>query len=273
MCPGGNALSSILQPLVFVATLVGVYLEQQAGRRRSGRVWQVYLMFLNKSLPKLKSCSWSNFDFSSLSSGIIGGGGPIDFRSSTGVVGLSGMLARFAESLLLNLLNHPLDRFAFLGSAMLEALRLGGRPCPPSAACSSPFAYALFKRPRLKSRRILPGRLDKVGDVGLSSAGLFEPVVKFDELDFGDVASALSLVVTVSLPSSFGVSGGVGTGASTGDGRGGGISVPSVREPNLNSSAGSSKRLAGTGAVGFVVELVLDGIVMAQKKVCDRAFV
>ena len=229
-------------------------------------------MFLNKSLPKLRSSSWSSFDFSSLNSGIIGGGGPIDFLPSAGGdVGLRGVLPCFAESLLRNLLNQPLDRLAFLGSAMLEALRLGGRASPPSPAGSSPLVYAVLRRFRLNSRRMLPGRLDKVGDVGLSSARRFVPVDDLEPLDSGEVLP----LATVNWPgfagfffpfSSFGVSGGVGTDASTGDGRGGGMSVPSVREANLNSSAGSSKRFAdaATAAVGFaVVELALDGMTMA----------
>jgi hypothetical protein len=67
-------------------------------------------------------------------------------------------------------------------------------------------------------------------------------------------------------PSPFGVSGGVGTAFfRTGEGRGGGgISVPSVRDANLKSRTGSSKRLGPVLATGLaVVEFVLDGIVAA----------
>lgn len=141
-------------------------------------------MFLNRSPLKPVSSLMSSFDLISLSSGIIGGGGPMSFFSSVGEVTIK--LARLFS--LLNRLNHPLERFAFRLSPMLVAARLGGRPPSPS----SPFAYALFRRFRLKSRRILPGRVESVGDDGLSSAALLSaPVDVLDTLDFGDVGSTL----------------------------------------------------------------------------------
>lgn len=145
-------------------------------------------MFLNRSPLKPVSSLMSSLDLISLSSGIIGGGGPMSFFSSVGEVTIR--LARLLS--LLNRLNHPLVRFAFRLSAMLVAARLGGRPPSPS----SPFAYALFRRFRLNRRRILPGRCDSVGDDGLSSAALLSaPVDVLETVDFGEVGSRLPLAL------------------------------------------------------------------------------
>lgn len=226
-----------------------------------------YLMFLNKSFPKVLSGWMPNFEFSSLSSGIMGGGGPIGFFSSVagGERGMAVLLllAVLLEelSLLRNRPNQPLDRFAFRESTTLLPLRLWGRP---SWLVSSPLAYAVFNRPRLNRRRMLPGRFDSVGDAGPSSARLLEPAMEtLDSWELGDAAFGLPLVVLV--PScgccaTFGVSGGVGAASSCiGEGSGGGMSVPSVKEPNLKSSAGSSNRLAGVGPEGAAVVLLVGG--------------
>jgi len=120
-----------------------------------------------------------NLVFSSLSSGIMGGGGPIGFFSSVagGERGIAVLLLLVlgALSLLRNRPNQPLDLFAFRESATLLPLRLCGRP---SWLGSSPLAYAVFNRPRLNRRRILPGRFDSVGDAGPSSARLLEPAME-----------------------------------------------------------------------------------------------
>ncbi len=217
-------------------------------------------MFLNRSFPNPELSLRSRLDLSSLSSGIIGGGGPISFFSSVGDARLT---PPRLLSLLRSLLNQPLDRFALRPSTTLAPPRLCGR----IASAPSPSAYALLRRFRLNSRRILPGRLDSVGDAGLSSAGRLIPDTDTPEIaDFGEAGSVVPFAARrpffVSCFSPFGVSGGVGTVLSTGEGGGGGMSVPSVSEPNLKSRTGSSKRLAGTVPVGFaVVEFVLDGMI------------
>lgn len=203
-----------------------------------------YFIFLKKSPPKVLSAWIPSFVFSSVSSGIMGGGGPIGFFSSvtggeTGVMGLLG-----AGSVFRNRPNQPLDRLAFREST-LPPLRLWGRP---SWALSF-VLYAVFNRFRLNRRRILPGRFDKVGDAGPSSARRLVPAVKMlDGWELGDTVFDFPLAATFApcfACTPFGVSGGVGAASSCiGDGSGGGMSVPSVREPNLRSRAGSSKRLA-----------------------------
>ncbi|KAL2260814.1 hypothetical protein VTK26DRAFT_5074 [Humicola hyalothermophila] len=191
----------------------------------------------------------------------MGGGGPAGNFSTVGAgeTGETGLLAMLMLlwSLLRSRPNQPLDRFDLRESATLLPPRLGGRfpswPAP-SPACPG------FRRVRLNRRRMLDGRLDTVGDAGpSSSARLLLPVTEpFDKSDSGDAASGLSLAA--SAPSGCcpfsvcGVSGGVGAASScTGDGRGGGMSVPSVREPKENSSAGSSKRLFLPVFVAMVV--------------------
>lgn len=194
-----------------------------------------HFMSLNKSLPKLSS----PFDLISDSSGIIGGGGPVGFFSSV----RGGERGEAYLSAPRSLLNQPLDRLALRESAMLVASRLGGRAL--AVLTSSPSAYALLRRPRLNRRRMLPDRDDKVGDAGYSSAGRLTPVVAV--VTWGFAASALPLLAVCP---SFGVSGGVGTLSSgIGDGRGGGMSVPSVNESKLKLRAGSSKRLLPTAPV------------------------
>lgn len=200
--------------------------------------------------------------FSSFSSGIMGGGGPVGFFSSVagGERGVTGLLG--AGSVLRSRPNQPLDRLAFRESAALVPLRLWGRP---SWALSF-VLYAVFKRFRLNRRRMLPGRFDKVGDAGPSSARRLVPAVKMlDGWEFGDTVFDFPLAAAFA-PSfdcaPFGVSGGVEAASSCiGDGSGGGMSVPSVREPNLRSRAGSSKRLALAVAAGAAALLICDAIV------------
>jgi hypothetical protein len=63
----------------------------------------------------------------------------------------------------------------------------------------------------------------------------------------------------------FGVSGGVGAASSCiGDGSGGGMLVPSVREPNLRSRAGSSNRFAEAVPVGAAVSVCDDIVVLRE---------
>lgn len=88
-------------------------------------------MSLNRSLPKPSSSLASSLDLSSVSSGIIGGGGPVGFFSSV-AGGESGVLS------LRNLLNQPLDRFTFRESATLLAPLLGGRDVLLLASTPSP---------------------------------------------------------------------------------------------------------------------------------------
>lgn len=190
----------------------------------------------------------------------MGGGGPIGFFSSVaggerGVAGVWGTL-----SLLRNLPNQPLVRFAFRESMTLWPPRLWGR-----SPLSSPLVYAEFIRPRLNRRRMLPGRLDSVGDAGPSSRRRLVPAVEMlDTWEWGDAAFGFPLAAPV--PPCFcclspGESGGVGAASSCiGDGRGGGMSVPSVKDPNLRLSAGSSNRLAVGGPVGATAVLVGDDI-------------
>lgn len=213
-------------------------------------------MFLNKSLPKSSSSLVSDFVFSAASSGIIGGGGPDGFFSSV-AGGESG--AACLLSLLRNLLNQPLVRLILRESATLAPPRLGGRVL---LLPSSPSTYAAFRSERLKRRRMLPGLVDKVGDAGLSSAGRLTPAVVVETL--GKTPSSLPLGFL--FPSSLGVSGGVGPASSCiGDGKGAGMFVPSVKEPNLNSNAGSSKRALAALLTGFV-DSVFDAIVASCGK-------
>lgn len=205
----------------------------------------------------------SKDDFSSLSSGIIGGGGPIGFFSWVGVTAMLALLLT-ALSLLLNRLNQPLDRFAFFVSTKLADVRLTGRLASPSTD-SSPSAYAEFKRFLLNRRRMLPWRVEKVGDAGLSSAGRFVPPTVVEvALDCGDVEMWFPFALFAFLSCSLaGVLGNAGSSSSTGEGSGGGMSVPSVNEEKLKSSTGSSKRLAGVGAGAAVVLSVLAGMMVS----------
>lgn len=229
-------------------------------------------MSLKRSPSKLLSFLIPSLLFISLSSGIIGGGGPVGFFSSVaggerGVADLLVLLSLFSKRP-----NHPLARLDFFESETLLPPRLLGRPFPVLSFFSFPLVCPGFSSVRLNRRRMLPGRLDKVGEAGTSSARRLVPATEMlDELDLGDTASGFPS------PSAFpfcscplltsGVSGGVGAGfSSTGEGTGGGISVPSVREPNLKSRAGSSNRLAEVAPPGVeVVVLVCDGIVDAVK--------
>lgn len=97
---------------------------------------------------------------------------------------------------------------------------------------------------------MLPCRLDGGGDRGASSAGRLVPAVAIVPLVFfswpcDDPFAAFETSFTglaaflLSLVSDVGVLGGVGT-SRTGEGRGAGMSVPSVRDPNLKSRAGNS---------------------------------
>lgn len=115
----------------------------------------------------------------------------------------------------------------------------------------------------LLSRRLRLPRDDRVGDEGISSAARFTPpviVVVWTVSDWGEVFVTTAWPFPAPLDSFFstqtsaavGVLGGVGT-SCTGDGIGGGILVPSVREPNLKSNAGNWKRLV------VVVEAGMEG--------------
>lgn len=97
---------------------------------------------------------------------------------------------------------------------------------------------------------MLPCRLDGGGDRGASSAGRLVPAAAIVPLVFfswpsddpfaGFATSPVDWAAfLLSLDSAVGVLGGVGT-SWTGEGRGAGMSVPSVREPNLKLRAGSS---------------------------------
>lgn len=148
--------------------------------------------------------------------------------------------------------NQPLERRALRESMMLLPPRLCGRP---SWSAASPWWYVVWRRPRLKRRRMLPGRLDVVGEAGPSSARRLVP----DSWDCGEVVGALPLLVALVpagcvLPVA-GVSGGVGPASSSsiGDGRGGGMLVPSVSEPNCRSRDGSSKRMLLAVSAGAAV--------------------
>lgn len=107
---------------------------------------------------------------------------------------------------------------------------------------------------------MLPGRADKVGEAGLSSAGRFTPAVVAmggTGAAAAAAAAAAAVVLPFDLTASFGVSGGVGTASSRiGEGRGGGMSVPSVSAPNFRSRAGSSKRLVAVPFAGFAAAAV-----------------
>ena len=96
-----------------------------------------------------------------------------------------------------------------------------------------------------------------MGDAGPSSARRLVPAVKMlDGWELGDTVFDFPLATVFAPCTPFGVSGGVGAASSCiGDGSGGGMSVPSVREPSLRSRAGSSKRLA------LAALLVCDAIV------------
>ena len=169
---------------------------------------------------------------------------------------------------LLHLPNQPLDRFAFRESTTMWPLRLCGR----SPLLLSSALYAEFIRPLLNRRRMLPGRLDSVGEAGPSSRRRLVPAGEMlDTWEWGDVAFGLPLAAPV--PCCFcclspGVSGGVGTASSCiGDGSGGGMSVPSVKDPNLRSRAGSSKRLGLVAPVGATVALAVVDIAMLSRNV------
>jgi hypothetical protein len=118
---------------------------------------------------------------------------------------------------------------------------------------------------------MLPGRV--VGNVGESVAGRLVPArVACAGAGLGE-GSRLTFAFFPLLPGAFAASPissidfvgvivvlGVVAGTKVckgGEGGGGGISVPSVREPNLNSRAGSSKRLP-------VVPLDFDGIMQMR---------
>ncbi len=227
-------------------------------------------MFLKRSEPKLPSSSTSIFDLSSVSSGIMGGGGPAGRGFSVIVAGTTMLdLLLPADSLLRNRLNQPLDRLDFLDSEKLPLLRDSGLSTPLTAP-SSPLAYALCSRVRLNSRRMLPGRFDRVGDAGDSSAERFVPagpVVEMVRVRFeaGDDVSSLPFAVDLASAAGavssffFSTTAAAGLGAAgafscTGEGRGGGMSVPSVRDANLKSRAGSSNRFPV--AAPFLVAMV-----------------
>lgn len=96
---------------------------------------------------------------------------------------------------------------------------------------------------------MLPCRLDGGGDRGASSAGRLVPAAAIVPLVFfwawDDPFAAFATpsaglaAFLLAWVSAVGVLGGVGT-SCTGEGRGAGMSVPSVRDPNLKSRAGSS---------------------------------
>mgnify|MGYP007135345759 CR=1 FL=1 len=165
--------------------------------------------------------------------------------------------------------NQPLARFDLrVESAILPAPRLCGRSpfAPAAAACVG------FSRPRLNSRRMEPGRAERVGEVGTVEASLVASDVGVD-MDCGEETSGfedpLALSFAVSPFSSFGVPGSLEDGSSCmGEGSGGGMLVPSVNEPKLRSRAGSSKRLTGAtvlvddDGVGEEGDFVFDGIGM-----------
>lgn len=218
-------------------------------------------MFLKRSLPRLPPSSRSILASRSDSSGIIGGGGPAGFLTSW-----INVLDLLLEPLLLgggdvspprSLLNHPLLLFDFLSSMKLPLLRLAGLVVLTSmlgAACesASPLAYAELSIFLLNSRRMLPCRCECVGEAGMSSAGRFTPPLV--PVESGDVASGCSpFEEVVGLVFSFssclvGVLGKAGS-SWIGEGRGAGMLVPSVSDEKLKSRAGSSKVLAGAGAV------------------------
>jgi len=115
-----------------------------------------------------------------------------------------------------------------------------------------------------------PGRAERVGEVGTVDAPLVVSEVGVD-VDCGEETSCfedpLALSFAASPFSSFGVPGSLEDGSSCmGEGRGGGMSVPSVREPKLRSRAGSSKRLTGASVLvdddgaGEDGDFVFDGI-------------
>lgn len=236
-------------------------------------------MFLKRSAPKLLSELRSTLASRSLSSGIMGGGGPAGFLTSSNMV-LALLFPGTPSSPPRSRRNHPLERLDRLPSVMmLKLLRLCGLPSmlllplasPPTAA-PSPSVYDALRRPRLKSRRMLPGRFEEVGETGEmgESAGRFVPVLAVEpgevEVSLAAVPLACPLVVGAAVPFRFaaasadGVSDRGGS-SSTGDGSGGGMLVPSVRDPNLNSRTGSSNRFeAGWDAGVAPLLCVLDGM-------------
>lgn len=145
---------------------------------------RAYLMFLNRSAPRLPpSPERSTLDPRALNSGIIGGGGPVDFR--TVVEGLV-----FSEETNIRLVrldsspseplkrrNHPELRLDCLSVAMLALLWLMGLGTKDSPKVGSPLAYkASFSRLRLNKRLMLAGPLDELGEPGTAaSAERFRP--------------------------------------------------------------------------------------------------
>lgn len=209
-------------------------------------------MFLKRSSPKLPcSPSRSTLDPSALNSGIMGGGGPLDlglemggFSLSFDVESLLGRLFSVASWEPRKRRKKPEARLDCFSVVMLALLRLVGRlsgllractPASPAVVC--PLAKAESSRLRLNKRRMLPCPvLIEVGDPGrgTSSADCLFPLAL---VAAGEVWVPLAAVGLAASPAAgCGVS---GCSSCMGEGRGGGISVPSVREPNLRSRAGS----------------------------------
>lgn len=193
-------------------------------------------MFLKRSSPKLPcSPSRSTLDPSALNSGIMGGGGPLDLGLE--MAGLSFSFSFEVESLLGRVLSaaswelrkrrkKPEARLDCFSVVTLALLRLVGRLSGLLRACT-PASRRMLPCPVLIEVGE-PGRgttsADRLAPLALGTAGeVWVPLVAVEDL----VSSAAA---------GFGVS---GFSSSVGDGRGGGISVPSVREPNLRLRAGS----------------------------------
>lgn len=116
---------------------------------------------------------------------------------------------------------------------------------------------------------MLPGRDDSVGDAGTSSTVRFRPALTKERLGEVVKSSVLALeraplvLLLLSALAPVDVCAAVlrtGFSSSMGDGRGGGMSVPSVSDANLKLSAGSSKRL-DAGLVAVADPFVTAGIV------------
>lgn len=210
-------------------------------------------MFLKRSSPKLPcSPSRSTLDPSALNSGIMGGGGPLDlgleiggFSFSFDVESLLGRMLSVASWELRKRRKKPEARLFCFSVVMLALLRLVGRlsgflrACTPaSPAAVSPLAKAESSRLRLNKRRMLPCPvLIEVGDPGRGTSSA-DRLLPFALVAAGEVW--VPLVALEDLAASPAAGCGVsGCSSSMGDGRGGGISVPSVREPNLRSRAGN----------------------------------
>lgn len=206
----------------------------------------VYLMSLNRSEPRLPPSSpKSTLDPRLLNSGSFGGGGP------DGLAGMEGNGFVFSEETKMRLerldstpsdprrrRNHPEVRFGWPSVAMLALLRLTGRGNmeAESPVVGPPLAYtASFSRLRLNKRRMLAGPLVETGELGAMawSADRFRPL----RWTSGVVWVPLLVAAGLARPST-GFCSSEGS-SCIGEGNGGGMSVPSVREPNLRSRAGS----------------------------------